>query len=294
MAQKNVIGYRKAFVLPMSLAISFIIFLFSLFLLKISGVLIDLREAMKKKVDLTVNLYSFINYLNYNLLTGTYDCKSVYFDSYRLFLDGREKKINWPYLKNVEITLKIRDGNSYLLSRGLTEPILNALVGEDGKTFIQSVLDWFDKDNVPRPYGAECDFYRSNNYSFCPRNSRAIQHKLELEDVNGSRVYKNIVKYISDYSENRINLNTADLKLIYSLSGIDISFIRNTSSCITWEQISNIPLKNREIFTIAPGRYLHIFACLRYKDNPYIKVCSSYVLDRSMKGGSVIKEFTIY
>ena len=295
MIQNTKKDFRKAFVLPLSLAISFIVFSFSVFLLKATGLLIDIREAMKKKVDLTAEMYSFINYLNYNLLTATYDCKSVYIDNYRIPLNGKQEKIKWPYLKDIEITIEIKDGNTFLLSRGLTEEVLRSILGEDEKSlsFIQSILDWFDKNDASRPYGAECEYYKNNGYSFCPRNSRAIQYKDELKDVKAGYLFSRLSDYISDYSENKINLNTANVNFIKSLSGVDISFFRKENECISWKQLDDLPLRNREIFTVVPGKYLHIFVCLNYKSNPYIKVCSSYVLDRSMDHNVPIREFSI-
>ncbi len=103
-----------------------------------------------------------------------------------------------------------------------------------------SILDWVDVDDMPRPMGAESDFYLMNNPPYRTKNGpiSVPEELLLIKGItpeifygrkglgqNGDPVeYFGLKRYITTYSTGAaININSAPVPVLASLPGLDYS-----------------------------------------------------------------------
>ena len=88
-------------------------------------------------------------------------------------------------------------------------------------TLAQSILDWRDVDSLPRPAGAERDYYIKNQQLALPTNA-PFRELEEILQVNGMtpEIYQQILPYLTTHGSGLINLNTADTVVLRVLPGM--------------------------------------------------------------------------
>jgi general secretion pathway protein K len=91
--------------------------------------------------------------------------------------------------------------------------------------WIEALLDWMDADDQPRGRGAERDYYRSlkNPYSPSNRPLDSVEELLLLKGMDPAIFYGNeeregLRNFLTVHSDGRINVNTASLPVLMSLS----------------------------------------------------------------------------
>ena len=89
----------------------------------------------------------------------------------------------------------------------------------------EALLDWLDADDQPRPRGAEKEFYLSKKNPHLPKNGPldSLDELLLIRGVNPSLLYgeegkEGLIDYLTVRSDGRININTAGLPVLMSLS----------------------------------------------------------------------------
>jgi general secretion pathway protein K len=94
---------------------------------------------------------------------------------------------------------------------------LRALMGRDDLT--EALLDWRDADDLPRPHGAEAEWYRAN-HRLEPRNG-PLSDVQELERIRGfdSTTVVRLERLATTRGTGTINLNDAPPEVLAALDG---------------------------------------------------------------------------
>jgi general secretion pathway protein K len=134
-------------------------------------------------------------------------------------------------------TGRIRDENSKFNPNGLLDSYGNVnlkrreqlerllmLLGHSAD-WIEALLDWMDADDQPRGRGAERDYYGSLKNPYSPRNGPldSVEEVLLLKGMDPAIFYGNeeregLRNFLTVHSDGRININTASLPVLMSLS----------------------------------------------------------------------------
>lgn len=90
---------------------------------------------------------------------------------------------------------------------------------------IDAILDWLDPDDQRRPLGAEREYYMALKSPYTPKNGSldSLEEMLLIKGLvssifYGTDVREGLGKYLTVYSEGKININTASLLVLMSLS----------------------------------------------------------------------------
>jgi general secretion pathway protein K len=84
---------------------------------------------------------------------------------------------------------------------------------------LESLMDWLDRDDEPRPNGTERDFYQNLTPPYAPTNG-PLGTLIEIRLIKGfdHETFKKLMPYLTVWSEGRVNVNTADKLVLESLS----------------------------------------------------------------------------
>lgn len=86
-----------------------------------------------------------------------------------------------------------------------------------------SIVDWRDEDDIVTPGGAENAFYLRNGYPCANEAFRSVYELLLVKGIT-PEIYEQLVPFVTIWGTGKINLNTADKKVlqaaIYSCSSI--------------------------------------------------------------------------
>jgi type II secretory pathway component PulK len=286
---------RKGYILVYILVVVIILFLVANLFLHRSRDITEARSLLKEKAQISASLLSYVNLINFqiikNSLNGT--CNSVAILGKQVSLTGTPTSIS---TKGKVLIVKIRDLSSFLPSTNIDMVDLRALLellgyGKSAPTIESSIEDWYDRDNIPRTYGAECDFYKNQGVAYCPRNSRAIQHKREFSLIKGidNSVYKKLSGLISDHATGIININTApDVLLKVLLKERAEFFIRlRRKQCIRRSDI--LKFLNDEI-SVVPAYGAEVTLCILDQSNGVFS-CAAYTLSYIKPSGPLVRDF---
>ena len=90
---------------------------------------------------------------------------------------------------------------------------------------IDAILDWLDPDDQRRPLGAEREYYMALKPPYTPKNGPfdSLGEMLLIKGLVSSIFYgtdgrEGLGKYLTVYSDGKININTASLPVLMSLS----------------------------------------------------------------------------
>lgn len=91
--------------------------------------------------------------------------------------------------------------------------------------WVEALLDWLDTDDQPRTRGAERDYYSSLKKPYPAKNGdlNSIEELLLLKGMEPGILYgkegrEGLRDYVTVHSEGKININTASLPVLMSLS----------------------------------------------------------------------------
>ncbi len=127
----------------------------------------------------------------------------------------------------VNINLQLdKNGEPDLIQQKILERLLRSLDSklEDEKIgdIVNSIKDWIDTDDEvsdEEGLGAENSYYQGLSTPFSCKNA-PLKNLEELRLIKGINIelYNKISKYLTIYGEKEININTADAKVLQSLS----------------------------------------------------------------------------
>jgi general secretion pathway protein K len=90
---------------------------------------------------------------------------------------------------------------------------------------IDAILDWLDSDEQKRPLGAEREYYSSLKRPYIPKNGPfdflgefLLIKGMDAPTFYGSDEREGVGKYLTIYSDGKININTAGIPVLMSLS----------------------------------------------------------------------------
>ncbi len=114
-------------------------------------------------------------------------------------------------------------GNLNLKKKDQLERLLS-LLGQPAD-WMEALMDWLDADDQPRPRGAEKEFYLNKKNPHLPKNGPldSLEELLLIRGVSPSLLYgeegkEGLIDYLTVRSDGRININTASLPVLMSLS----------------------------------------------------------------------------
>jgi len=122
-----------------------------------------------------------------------------------------------------------KDGNYNSIQKNLLIRFLNFLEfdldPEEIENIVDAIKDWIDIDNETTRFGAEDDYYQALEKPY-PCKNAPIEFLEELlfvrgitkELVYGSGEKQGIAQYLSTQGDGKININTADILILRSLS----------------------------------------------------------------------------
>jgi general secretion pathway protein K len=124
------------------------------------------------------------------------------------------------------------DWVSHERRRAMTERLFEALDLE--KSLIDAMVDWQDSDSIANPEGAEASYYSNLSQAYSPRNEPFLTtgELLLVKGFDRDRIFlppssrgieqedqfKSLSSYITVYGDGLININTAALPVLLSLS----------------------------------------------------------------------------
>ncbi|MFZ0826274.1 MAG: general secretion pathway protein GspK [Verrucomicrobiia bacterium] len=157
--------------------------------------------------------------------------------------------------RKVNINTAVNPANSQMVIQALT--IMGVDAG-DISVVSDSIMDWIDADDLPRPAGAESDYYQGLTVPYYAKNApiddlselllikgitpemywgsnatnhtpSVFQHKLGLGTSPGQTPdYPfGLVDIFTPISSGRINVNTADLNVLQMIPGVDQTAAEN-------------------------------------------------------------------
>ncbi len=100
---------------------------------------------------------------------------------------------------------------------------LFTILGHDPRK-IDAILDWLDADDQKRPFGAEREYYTTLKRPYPPKNGPldSLGEMLLIKEMDEATFYgmedkEGLGKYLTIYSEGKININTASVPILMSL-----------------------------------------------------------------------------
>ncbi len=217
---------RKGTAIIIVLIISSIVFILTSFLIWLSKETIFSSSNLQDKLHASIKNTSLTELLKFILSTTPPTQNKI-----EKTLSG----FTWTFkltgepLKGENFTIKVEDGGKFFPINSIPPDMLRRLLHEKVKDFsrvqieVNSLIDWYDKDNFPLFGGAEEEYYKFLKHcKFKPRNSRALEAIEELHLIRGweSLPESFLREYFILSPTISINLNTAGQDMLQAVLGI--------------------------------------------------------------------------
>jgi type II secretory pathway component PulK len=182
-------------------------------------------------------------------------------------------------LTDFEITLRLQDSAGLINFFMIRKDLLTDLLASFGlhtvrsQVLIDSIYDWMDRDDFPRQYGAEKDYYRYPSANIPP--NRLILSKDELLLIRGmdGQIFSKIKEVIDFKLQNRrLNPNTMPagvFRLFKDLSEKGVEDIVKMRELREFESLSALTLRTNYNFSAYP-RTFQFFT----SENVYVTIFS--------------------
>ena len=232
-------------------------------------------QAFQKKAESMLKVRSAYDTLIYLMLNGKFTQKEIILPQIEELPQIESIPLNGievPFLE--DLIIKVQDSNGLLSVTTINTVALKRLLTyfevdpQNADTFIDSLLDWIDQDDLTRLNGAEREWYSFQGLKYEPRNY-PIQYKEELKLIKemNSELYSKIEPYISILPATGFNPNTAPDPVL--IAYLDIT---NDTLNVLKEYIQTKPItSDTELFSLTgrrivkdeglyffPSRYLEI------------------------------------
>ena len=232
-------------------------------------------QAFQKKAEAMLKARSAYDTLIYLMLNGKFTQKEIILPQIEELPQIESIPLNGievPFLE--DLIIKVQDSNGLLSVTTINTVALKRLLTyfevdpQNADTFIDSLLDWIDQDDLTRLNGAEREWYSFQGLKYEPRNY-PIQYKEELKLIKemNSELYSKIEPYISILPATGFNPNTAPDPVL--IAYLDIG---NDTLNVLKEYIQTKPItSDTELFSLTgrrivkdeglyffPSRYLEI------------------------------------
>ena len=184
-------------------------------------------EGLRDKAEAIIKTRSAYDALIYIILTGHITEKEIVVnqsgitDLKSIPLNGSEVTISDG------VFVRVQDSNGRLSLTTLSPEALQRLVNNEtdstrGALFMDSFLDWIDRDDLARVNGAEAPYYRSQDLPYTPQNYD-LQYLEELALIRGvdADLYKRLTPSLTILPNTGFNPNTAGDSVLKAFLNID-------------------------------------------------------------------------
>ncbi len=216
-------------------------------------------------------------------------------DPYRANADGSWRSWHTP---RGEVQFSVQDENGKLNLNRISAPQLERALEKLGLSAQRrlvvrdSLLDWVDKDGLPRQEGAEDEYYRNRQPGYTPRNApfaspaelalvRGVDGRLAFGIGGDPRAAfpagEGLWQLFTIYKRTtKVDLNSAPLKVLLTLPGLDLKTARRLLDARArypfrgFQRVSRMVggIRFRELapwITVAPGRVYTIVSRARLR-----------------------------
>lgn len=233
-------------------------------------------EAMKKKTEAMLKVYSTFDVLNYLILTGLMTNKELKIqkmDKLNFYL--KELPINGEDFRLLydDVFINLQDSNGLISLQSINEEAIKRLVKnvtpKNPDILIESYYDWIDTDDLKRLLGAEKEDYKREKYSYGPRNY-PLQYKTEMMLIKNfdEKIYKYLAPYITILPISGFNPNTAPKEVLIAVLDIDEELALKLKN-----YINNIkPIQNEEELFILIGKAVVLGEEFDFKPSGFLEI----------------------
>ena len=254
----------KGSALIIVLWISFVLFLAAVFVIKSSREMIFSSEITMDKLQAQLDAESVVEIIKFYGSTGRFSFNYIQ-NPYlkkedvpnKIYIDGREIKLPLGKIKMYDTggLMNVWYLNPEYVKRFLEAGGVNYKVAAIIKN---SILDWYDSDDLSRLNGAEEYYYQFEaGAKYKPRNSPAVQSTDELHLIRGLTDEKNwqkIKNYLYLAPHSNLNINAMDKLMLQAVFGLtkdetaNIIFLRKTKGFITLHDIGRLTGRNMDLY----------------------------------------------
>jgi general secretion pathway protein K len=204
-------------------------------------------ESLRDKAEAIIKTRSAYDTFIYLMLTGQMTenkilvAQSGITNLKSIPLDGSEVMISGG------VFIRVQDSNGRLSLTTQTPDALQRLVSNEtdparAAIFMDSFLDWIDRDDLARVNGAEAPYYRSQGFPYTQRNYD-LQYMEELALLRGvdADLYKRISPFLTIMPNTGFNPNTAGDSVLKATLSIDDSKVEKIKSYVAKKTIKTMP-----------------------------------------------------
>ncbi|MEN6433407.1 MAG: hypothetical protein ABFD06_11160 [Smithella sp.] len=204
-------------------------------------------ESLRDKAEAIIKTRSAYDTFIYLMLTGQMTenkilvAQSGITNLKSIPLDGSEVMISDG------VFIRVQDSNGRLSLTTQTPDALQRLVSNEtdparAAIFMDSFLDWIDRDDLARVNGAEAPYYRSQGFPYTQRNYD-LQYMEELVLLRGvdADLYKRISPFLTIMPNTGFNPNTAGDAVLKATLSIDDSRVEKIKSYVAKKTIKTMP-----------------------------------------------------
>jgi general secretion pathway protein K len=185
-------------------------------------------EVLKEKAEAMTTAASVFDTLLFAMLTGTLSTNRILVSDNSLIGFDRIPLNNLPLKVRDDITINVQDTNGRIsvyagAGSGLARLIRLVDDNVSVEVITDSLNDWTDADDIPRPSGAEAEYYRNIGMPYTPRNF-SLQYLEELLLIRGMswELYKKLKPYITIFPTTS-GFNPATAAPLAIIASLDIS-----------------------------------------------------------------------
>lgn len=204
-------------------------------------------ESFRDKSEAIIKTRSAYDTFIYLMLTGQMTenkilvAQSGITDLRSIPLDGSEVMISDG------VFIRVQDSNGRISLTTQNPNALQRLVSNEtdparAAIFMDSFQDWIDRNDMARVNGAEAPYYRSQGFSYTPRNYD-LQYVEELTLIRGvdADLYKRISPFLTIMPNTGFNPNTAGDSVLKAFLSIDDSRVEKIKSYVAKKTIKTMP-----------------------------------------------------
>ncbi|MBF0320801.1 MAG: general secretion pathway protein GspK [Nitrospirae bacterium] len=241
-------------------------------------------EVLKDKAEAMTTAVSVFDTLMFAMLTGTLSNNRILVSDNSLLGFDRIPLNNLPLNVRDDITINVQDTNgkiSVYLGADSDLTRLIRLVDEKSNAALitDNLNDWTDADNIPRPLGAEAEYYKGIGMPYAPRNF-SMQYMEELLLLRGMswELYKKIKPYITIFPGTS-GINPATSAPLVVIASLDIS---EENRKVISEYVDKGLEVPDEVFYNLTGKRIHSLEYDLFQPSRYLEITVSYGYSKSL------------
>ncbi|WP_457643479.1 general secretion pathway protein GspK [Persephonella sp.] len=203
------------------LIISVIAFMISIFTIRVSRQLVRSSNMLMDKLHARLAADSVIAKLEFYAATGKFnnnyiENRAVLRWPSRIYIDGRVTRLD-------NATVSIKDSGGMISVWTFIPSVMRRFLGVDNVTqsksavVVDSIQDWYDRDNIKRVNGAESSYYERLGCKYTPRNFSGVQSIYEWHLIRGlmdNKTFNKVKPFIILAPQWHANINTMDEKML--------------------------------------------------------------------------------